>query len=135
MELVGKKSSWLRAPGWLSWLNIRLLVSAQAQVTISRLHEFEPLIRLCADRRESAWDSLFLPLSLPLPCSCSLPSSPLKINKYRGAWVAQSVKHLTLDLMRLSPASGSVLIAQKLLGILSFSLSLCPYPALSALSK
>ena len=31
--------------------------------------EHEPLIRLCADSAEPAWDSLSLPLSLPLPTS------------------------------------------------------------------
>ena len=60
--------------------------------------EFEPHIGLCADSAEPAWDSLSLPLSLPLPpliCSVSLS----QINKLktinRGAWVAQSVKRPT----------------------------------------
>ena len=49
-----------------------------------------------------------------------------------GAWVAQSVKHLTLDIgsghnlivMRLSSKSGSALTAWKLLEILSLPLFL-----------
>ena len=51
--------------------------------------------------------------------------------KYGGAWVAQSVKHLTSAqvvisrLVSSSPASGSVLTARSLLGILSVSLYLC----------
>ena len=35
--------------------------------------EFEPLIRLCADSAESAWDSLSPSFSAPLP--------PLKVSK------------------------------------------------------
>ena len=53
--------------------------------------------------------------------------------------MAQSVKRTTLgfgsgrDLVvhEIDPASGSVLMARSLLGILSLSLSLCPSPALS----
>ena len=52
---------------WLSQLSVRLSVSAQAM--ISRFCEFEPHIGLYADSAEPAWDSLSLPLSLPLPCS------------------------------------------------------------------
>ena len=37
----------------------------------------QALVRLCAGSLEPAWDSLSPPLSLPLPCSCSL-----KISKY-----------------------------------------------------
>ena len=58
-----------------------------------------------------------------------------------GAWAAQSVEHPTLGFLSaqvmmsqfvsLSPASGSVLTAWSLLGILSLSLSLCYSPALS----
>ena len=60
------------APGSLSRLSVRLLVSAQVMISQSR--EFEARVRLCADSVEPAWD----PLSLPLPHSYS-PS--LKINK------------------------------------------------------
>ena len=49
-------------PGWLSQLNIRLLISAQ--VMISQLHEFEPHIGPCTDHAEPAWDSLSLSVSL-----------------------------------------------------------------------
>ena len=53
--------------------------------------------------------------------------------RYKDAWVAESVKHLTLgfssgcDLAAVSssPASGSALIAQSLLGILCLPLCLC----------
>ena len=56
-------------------------------------------------------------------------------SKLSGAWVAQSVKHPTLDfgschdprIVGSNPASGSTLTAWKLLGILSLSLSL-PLP-------
>ena len=41
--------------------------------------EFKPQVRLCTDSAEPAWDSLSLPLSLPLPCSQSL-SQNRKIN-------------------------------------------------------
>ena len=54
---------------------------------------------------------------------------------FRGAWVAQSVKHPTLDfgsahdlrVPEIKPPSGSLLTEQSLLGILSL-LSLCPSP-------
>ena len=36
------------------------------------VHEFEPYVRLWADSTDPAWDSLSLPLSLPLPFSFSL---------------------------------------------------------------
>ena len=41
------------------------------------VHEFEPCIRLHAGGIGPAWDSLYLPLSLPLPCLYYLS---LKIN-------------------------------------------------------
>ena len=49
-----------RAPGWLSQLTVQLLISAQ--VIISRVPEFEPCIRLCADSSQPTWDSTSLPL-------------------------------------------------------------------------
>ena len=33
------------------------------------VYGFEPCMGLCTDSREPAWDSLSLPLSLPLPVS------------------------------------------------------------------
>ena len=59
----------------------------------------------------------------------------------RGAWVAQSAKHLTLyfgsvmisQFMGLSPLSDSVLKAWSLLGILSLLLSLS-FPSLYSFS-
>ena len=42
------------------------------------VREFEPGVRLCDDSAEPAWDSLSLPLSLPLPYSCSLSLSQNK---------------------------------------------------------
>ena len=57
------------------------------------------------------------------PCLSDAPPFKLcfkKINKRRGAWVAQSVKHLTSAQVMISwsmsssPASGSVLTAQRL---------------------
>ena len=44
--------------------------------------EFEPHVGLGAAGVEPAWDSLSLPLSLPLPCSLSF-SLYLKINKLK----------------------------------------------------
>ena len=58
------------APGWLSWLSIQLLVSAQ--VMISQFCEFEPSIRLRADSVEPAWDSLSPSHSAPSPFVLSL---------------------------------------------------------------
>ena len=60
-------------PGWLSQLSIRLLISTQ--VAISKFHELEPRVGLCADSAEPAWDSL----SLPAPPLLAL-SLPLKID-------------------------------------------------------
>ena len=56
--------------GWLSHKSVQLWMLAQ--VMISRVCDFEPLIGLCADGAESACDSLSVLLSVPLPCSCSL---------------------------------------------------------------
>ena len=39
------------------------------------VRETEPHIGLCVDSAEPAWDALYLPLSLPLPCSPSLSLS------------------------------------------------------------
>ena len=69
-----RRGRWV--PGWLSWLNIQLLVSAQ--VTISQFHEFEPHIGLHGDSAEPAWDSLSPSLSAPPPLALSVS---LKINK------------------------------------------------------
>ena len=78
----------------------------------------------CTLSVEPAWD--FLPLSLSLSLSL-FPSAPLpclhslsKINFFRGAWVAQSVKRPTSAQVTIprsvssSPASGSGLTAQSL---------------------
>ena len=59
-----------RAPGWLSRLSVRLSVSAQ--VMISQLRKFEPLLGLCADSAEPAWDSPSIPVSSPPPLILSL---------------------------------------------------------------
>ena len=60
--LTGTISNYIRAPGWLSWLSVRLLVSPQ--VAISRFVELSPapgsVLRVAL-----AWDSLS-PSSLPL---------------------------------------------------------------------
>ena len=63
------------APGWLSWLSIWVLISVR--VMISRVHEIEPCVRLCADSVEPAWDCLSPPSAPPLVLSRSLS----KINK------------------------------------------------------
>ena len=42
--------------------------------------EMKPRVGLCADSAEPPWDSLSLPLSLPLPCA-PLPAPPPQINK------------------------------------------------------
>ena len=49
------------APGWLSWLSIRLLISAQVMISLFvRWHL--PHIRLCAVNVEPAWDPVSLSL-------------------------------------------------------------------------
>ena len=73
---VCQKANIFGAPGWLSWLSVQLLVSAQ--VMISWFHEFEPHTGLCTASTEPAWDSLSLPFSLRLPHSLFVS---LKINK------------------------------------------------------
>ena len=55
------------APGWLSWLNIHLLISAQLMIS-----HFSHI-----PSTESAWDSLSPSLSVPTPLCLSLS---LKIN-------------------------------------------------------
>ena len=58
-----------------------------------------------------------------------------KVQFSGGTWVAQSVKHPTLDfssghdlmVVRSSPASGSALTTQSLLGVVSLPISL-PLP-------
>ena len=44
----------LRALGWLGRLGVQLLILAQVMM----VHDIEPLIGLCADSREPAWDFL-----------------------------------------------------------------------------
>ena len=51
-----------------------------AQVMISRFCGFKPHIRLCTSSTEPAWDSLSLPLFLPLP-HLRCVSLSQKINK------------------------------------------------------
>ena len=61
-----------------------------------------------------------------------IPNEAIKNSTWRGAWVAQSVKCLTSAQVMISqfvgssPASGSMLTARSLLGILSPSLSAPP---------
>ena len=68
------------APGWLSWLNVPLQLRSGSAVST------EPTSApLC-------------PLPLPLPSSLFLSKINIKKKKdCRGAWVAQSVKHPTLN--------------------------------------
>ena len=49
-----------------------ILLSVWARGMISWFHEMESHIRLCTNSVAPAWDSLSLPLSLPLPQSCCL---------------------------------------------------------------
>ena len=97
-----------------------------AQVMISWFVSFSPESGsvLTAQSLEPTSDSVS-PLSLPLPCSCSVSFCFSIINKTlriisRGAWVAQSVERPTSaqvmisPLVSSSPASGSVLTAQSL---------------------
>ena len=60
-------------PGWLSWLNGQLLISAQ--VMISWVHEFKPHIRLCTDNTELASDPLSPSLYALLPFAHMLARS------------------------------------------------------------
>ena len=61
------------APGWLSWLSVQLLVSAQ--VMISCFVGSSPRVRLCVDRAGPAWDSLSPSLSASLPFPVSFKNS------------------------------------------------------------
>ena len=57
------------APGWLSWLDVRLDLGSGHDLGVQGT---EPLIRLCADSTETAWNSL-TPSLCPSPtCSCPL---------------------------------------------------------------
>ena len=77
IELVLIPSVLVRIPwgalGWLHWLSVWLLVSAQ--VMISQFCEFEPCIGLCAGSAEPAWDSLSFSLSL-----CPSPAHALSVS-------------------------------------------------------
>ena len=87
--------------------------------------EYEPCMRLWADREEPTWDSLSRSLSASPPlvhvnvCSLSQVNKHLKTTTARGTWVAQSIEHPTstqvmiLQFVGSSPAS-SVLTAQSL---------------------
>ena len=82
------KSAQSAAPGWLSRLRVRLLISAQ--VMISRLMRLRPV--LGSVLLAPAWDSLSPSLSLPLPAlALSLKINNLKIKKkerkHRQSWV------------------------------------------------
>ena len=52
-EVIEEKT--MGARGWLCWLGVQLLISAQ-------VHEFKPPTWLFADSTEPAWDSLSLSL-------------------------------------------------------------------------
>ena len=58
-----KNTAAMGAPGWLSWLNIWLLVLAQVMISS---HEIEPRVRLCTGRGVCLGFSLSLSLSLSL---------------------------------------------------------------------
>ena len=93
------------------------------------LWEIKPLLRLCAGSLEPPWDSRSPSLS-PCICICEIVATSgsgkhcwiqrklmcLQV-QFRGTWVAQSVKLLTLAqvmilrFMSSSPTSGSVLTA------------------------
>ena len=67
------------------------------------VREFEPRVGLCADSSEPGACFGFCALCLSVSLSLSLSAPPpthtlsLSVSKInRGAWVAQSVKHLTL---------------------------------------
>ena len=77
MILWVKKWAEYGAPGWLSRLSVRLLVSAR--VNDLTVCEFEPHIRIHAGSVVPAWDSLFPGLSAPPLLIVSVSLS--KINK------------------------------------------------------
>ena len=66
-----------------------------------------------------------------------IPTSTKQKSQFQGAWVAQSVKHLTPDfgsdhdlpVMRSSPKPGSMLSEESASDFLSVSVPLCPSPA------
>ena len=69
-----KYSRW-RAPGWLSGLNIQLLVLAQIIISCGGI---QPHIGLCADIPEPAWDPLSTPLC-PSPTGARARSLSLSL--------------------------------------------------------
>ena len=105
------------AGAWVAQLVKR---PTSAQLKISRLLSLSPVSgSVLADSLEPGACFGFC----VSPSLCPSPAHTLslsKINKHWGAWVAQSVEHLTLaqvmvsQFVGLSPASGSVLTAQNL---------------------
>ena len=85
------KNATTGASGGLSQLSVQLLVSAQ--VVISQLLSLSPTSSSMLTAQN------LLEILAPSPSLCSSPahslSLSLKINKLRGAWVAQSVKRPT----------------------------------------
>ena len=55
--------------------SVKRPISVSAQVMISQFGEFEPHIRLCADRAEPALDSVSPSFSAPPPLTLSLSLS------------------------------------------------------------
>ena len=95
----------LRAPGWLHWFSIQLLVLAQ--VTISQSREFKSRVWLCADSTEPAWDALSLSLSA-LPPLTPLLSLSLKISKLKKNNNKDASHLLTCQPARYSYQTASV---------------------------
>ena len=107
---VLQKGATIGVPGWLSRLSVRLqLRSWYHSSWVRALHR-----ALCSQLR--AWSLLqilCLPSSLSLPGSLShsLSLCLSKINKHRGAWVAQSVKRSTSAQVTISWSMSSSLVS------------------------
>ena len=60
------------------------------------IHEIKPRVRLCANSTEPVWDSLSLPISLPLPHSISIKINNLK--KYRMVPSSPKISYCSFDI-------------------------------------
>ena len=101
-------------------------------------HEVEPRVGLYADSSEhGAYFGFCVSLSLCSFPACALSLSVSKINKHWGAWVAQSVKHLTSAQVTISwfhgfkPIVGLCTDSSEPGACIGFCVSpcLCPSPA------
>ena len=77
-------------PGWLSWLNVQLLISSSGHdLTVCGI---EPHVGMCTESVEPAWDPLSPSFPASLPCTCAFFLS-LSLNtkklKVRIKWTSE----------------------------------------------